>query len=259
MVATGHALPALTAAQIVRTRVEDHDRSQPENTIGFYDTVRLLAFFLKRSAADWDAACQVAVAGFLKSGTPALAHLVVSPERSRASFFSVNADGRIVLPVGNTEGSRLLLQGIDAAQKEGKPGLFSGPGLLFYLSQHGGFHSIGGGISVGYLSWPNRHFSWPAIEISGRRFLQGVDVTSYYRPNWPPPVILPYDETWCATLERSADERLDLSFVERSAAGYDIDEMSTTDSLFQTHDDPIAFENGVAKGSALRPLASVAP
>jgi len=38
MVAAGHAIPPIHAAEIVRQRVENHNRHTPDRRMGFYDT-----------------------------------------------------------------------------------------------------------------------------------------------------------------------------------------------------------------------------
>jgi hypothetical protein len=231
MVAAGHALPALTAAETVRPIVENHNRRQPSRRMSFYDTCRLLGFFLKRSAEQQGWSCEAVVAGFLSSRTPALAHLVVSPERNRVSFFQPEKEGFIVIPVGNIAGKRLLLRGLMAAKREKRKLVASGVGLLWYMSRHpGAFTSIGGGISVGSCGAQDDAFSWPVVEIDGRLFMRGFDVTQYYRPGWPPSIMLPYDESWCSVL----DQQVDLDppsvdgFIPEHGSGYEIDSLSTS-------------------------------
>ncbi len=259
MVASGHALPALFASQLVRTRVENHNRHS-KIPIGFYDTVSLLAFYLKLSAQDQWAkcstahpwACQVAVAGFLQNDLPCLAVVTVSKEYNRIFFQSLNSNKSIALVVGNDLGKSLLYQGFAAARKEKKPVLTSGISLIWYMSSHlgtdpGVYSSIGGGISVGFCAQDSMDFSWPLIEIEGKSFLQGVDLTDYIRPSWPQPEVLPYDESWCAELDKNINrDQEDIPFIEKYSKHYYIDSISRPDTLFQTCDDPPAFEDGVA-------------
>lgn len=249
MVAAGHALPILTAAEIVRPFVENHNRRN-RKPLGFYDTVRLLCFFLRRSARDTDWACEVVVSGFLDSGRPCLARVVVSPSRNRVAFFSVEENDRLAIPVGNREASRLLLQGLAAAREQGRPMFVSGISLLWYMCRHpGAFPSLGGGLSVGSCPGDDVHFSWLHVEIEGRRFLRGMDVTESVRPNWPAAHVLDYDESWCAALDLKANRNLeDVQHPTRMCGGgYEIDTLSTSDSLFQMHDDPVAFDSGLAR------------
>jgi len=250
MVAAGHALPALTAAEIVRPLVENHNRRNSK-PLGFYDTVRLLSFFLKKSAQDARWSCEVVVAGFLQSGRPCLAHVIVSPNANRVRFSSAEERESLIIPVGNREASRFLLQGLSAAREQSRPRFVTGISLLWYMSRHpGAFPSVGGGLSVGSCERSAQHFSWLHVEIEGRRFLRGIDLTDYVRPQWPPPQVINYDESWCAALDLSVHrDQVVTEPTAVSGGGYDIDSLSTPESLFQLHDDPVAFDNGLARQS----------
>jgi hypothetical protein len=257
MVAAGSALPALTAAELVRTIVVNHNRREPDRRLGFYDTMRLLAFFLKRSAEQQQARCEVGVAGFLASGVPAVARVVVSPERNRVSFVSIEPGGKIAIPVGERSGRALLLRGMETARREGRPVLASGLSLLWYMAKHqGAFQSIGGGISVGSCQLGEDYFSWPVVELENHRFLRGLDVTACHRPGWPEPVRLQYDEAWCAATDRAVEDDLDPPVRVERGGGYDVDSMSTAETLFQTHDDPVAFDAGIARSQGVSPAVS---
>jgi hypothetical protein len=118
------------------------------------------------------------------------------------------------------------------------------------MSRHpGAFPSVGGGLSVGSCARSDQHFSWPLVEIEGRRFLRGMDVTEYVRPGWPPAQVVTHDESWCAALDlklhRNQEPVQDRTEVARGS--YDIDALSTPETLFQLHDDPIAFDNGLER------------
>ncbi len=245
VVAAGNALPALTAAEIVRPIVDNHNRRTPERRMGFVDITRMFSFLLKRAAEQQSWVCEVAITGFLSSGTPAVAYVIVSPDRNRVIFSSVKQHGKIAIPVGGRPAaSGLLMQGLAAAKREGKPILGSGLCLLWYIAQHSGaFRSVGGGISVGTCSASDEFFSWPVVEFSGRRFLRGLDVTASYRPSWPQPVVAPYDETWCANLDQKIGTAQGLT-APTPVSGYEIDALSTPETLFMTHDDPHSFEHG---------------
>jgi hypothetical protein len=249
MVAAGHALPALTATEVVRPIIETHNRNNAK-PIGFYDTVRLLAFFLKRATPNPDWSSEVAIVGFLDSGRPCLAHTLVSAHQNRVRFFSVDEGGSRALPVGNRDAGRFLLQGLSAARKEGRPVVPTGISLLWYMSCHpGAFESVGGALSVGSCRRTDTYFSWPHIMVSERRFYRGFDVTNYTRPGWPSAEIVPYDEKWCAELDlRLHRDQKPVSIpIAADGGGYDIDSLSAPETLFQLHDDPIAFDNGMAR------------
>ena len=128
--------------------------------MGFYVSVRLFAFFLRRASQGPRWSSQVAVVGFLHSGRPCIAYLVISPNRNRVRFFSVNAGQNKVIPVGNREASQFLLQGLATAHEENRPILQSGVSLLWYMSSHSGaFDSVGGGLTIGTCTIDNEHFS----------------------------------------------------------------------------------------------------
>lgn len=249
MVAAGHALPALTAAEIVRPLVENHNRHNAK-PLGFYDTVRFLSFFLRRSAQDAPWECEVVVAGFLESGRPCLAQVVVSPNRNRVRFWSVEEHDFLAIPVGNRQASWFLLQGLSAAREQRRGVVMAGVSLLWYMSRHpGAFPSVGGGLSVGSCARSDQHFSWHHVEIDSRRFLRGMDVTEYVRPGWPPPQVVTYDESWCAALDLKLhwNQEVVQNRTEAAGSGYDIDSLSTPETLFQMHDDPVAFDTGLAR------------
>jgi hypothetical protein len=95
------------------------------------------------------------------------------------------------------------MQGIETAQRKGKPVLGCELSLLWYVAQHqGAFCSVGGGISVATCTSSADFFSWPIVEFSGRRFLRSVEVTAHYRPSWPPPEVVHYDEAWCTEVDQ---------------------------------------------------------
>ena len=248
MVAAGFALPALTAAEIVRPIVANHNRQTPDRRMGFYDTTRLLSFFLKRTAERQNGLCEVAISGFLSSGAPAVAYVIVSPDRNRVIFHSIKSNVTMAISVGgHPEASRLLMQGFAAAKRQGKPVIATGLCLLWYIAQHQAFSSVGGGIAVGTCMSSDDSFSWPIVEFSGQRFLRGFDVTASYRPSWPLPEVAPYDEEWCHELDQRIAKGQGLTIATSIAvSGYEIDSLSTPDDLFKTRDDPEAFENGVA-------------
>lgn len=246
MVAAGSALPAISAADIVRPFIEDHNRTN-KVPIGFYDTVRLVAFFLKRSCSAPGWSCQVVVVGFLQSGRPCLASVTVSQDKNRVTFFSVDDGQHHVLAVGEPNARSFLLQGLAAAHSEGRKIVESGLSIVRYMSKHpGAFNSIGGGLSLGSCDVGHSNFSWPHVQIDGRRYVRGVDVTDCARPSWPPAVSMHYDETWCADLDlRLHRDRILVTEPEGlTVTSYEIETMSTPETLFQTCDDAVAFDAG---------------
>lgn len=249
MVAAGYALPALISSEFVRPFVENHNRKNAK-PLGFYDTVRLFAFFLRRSSRNTQAKCQIAVTGFLESGRPCLAYVVASPDLNRVRFFSVEEGETLVIPVGSSEAGALLLQGLAAAKTERRPSFVSGISLVWYMCRHpGAFSSVGGSLSVGSAEVGDTHFSWHHVQIEGRRFLRGMDVTECARASWPSPYVVDYDESWCATLDLKVNQDVDSVYKPEHliGGGYDIDLLSSPETLFQTCDDPAAFDNGLAR------------
>jgi hypothetical protein len=201
MVAAGAALPPISTTEIVRRFVLSHDRNEPARQLGLCDVARMTAYFLAetRSAAS-DNACEAVVAGFYSSGAPGLAHIHVSLEEDRISFYRALPHGVIVIPVGVPEGTQLINAALGVAKESGKPLVTSALSMLWHLINDPGedFASIGGGITGATCS-AGAPFSWPALQIVGRKYLYGLDVTDNYRATWPTPLALPYDAELCVS------------------------------------------------------------
>jgi hypothetical protein len=212
----------------------------PERKVRFFDTVRLASFFLKRAAEEQSASSQVAVAGFLAAGAPCVASIVVSPGFNRAAFLKVEPGGTTALPVGDPTAARLLLEAMAEAKRQKRRTFASALAILRYAARHAGaFRTIGGGISVGTCTTPAEYFSWPLIEIDGSRFLRGMDVTAFYRPGWPAPEVIPYDEAWCAEQDqRVASLPATVPAKVGTLPGFDIDAIANPETLFASHDEP---------------------
>jgi hypothetical protein len=251
IVAAGHAIPATASAEMTRPIVERHNRELPTRRIGFYDTCRILAFFIKRAAEPHGWSCHVVAAGFLSSGTPALANIVVSPSRNRVSFFQPDPGGVLSIPVGIDDGKRLLLKGLAKATQEGRRVVESGVGLLWYMNRHAdpAFMSVGGGLSIGMCGAEESSPSWPIFEIDQHRFYRGLEVSAYARPSWPQPIRFEYDKSWCEILDHEVSKNCEPfgDFTEIRGGAYEIDALVTPDTLFATCDDPEAFDNGLAR------------
>ena len=250
MVAAGNAIPALTAAEIVRPIIENHNRRDPSRKISFVDTCRLAAFFLKRSAEQQHGSCETVVAGFLASGTPALSQIIISPLGNFAAFFECEPSSFIAVPVGADDGKRLLTRGLSAAKRDGRKRIESAVGLVWYMINHpGAFPTVGGTVSVGTCEPHSESFSWPIIGIGGHHFLRGVDVTQFYRPSWPSAITISYDESWCSKIDQEVATDPQSGFAIASKyTRYDIDSWFTNpETLFQMHDDPPGFELGLPR------------
>src|SRR5690348_12765001 len=71
-VAAGAARPSMMAAEVCRSVIAYHNQCNPQRRANFLNTVRLFAYFLRRTASTQEAPSQVGVAGFLANGTPCL-------------------------------------------------------------------------------------------------------------------------------------------------------------------------------------------
>jgi hypothetical protein len=248
MVAAGAALPPMMAAELTRSVVENHNRRTPEKRANFLDTVRMFSYFLKQVAGGRAAPNDVAVVGFLEGGSPCLARVVVSPDFNRAAFLSGPKGASQLLPVGREDGKALLLRAVDVATKEGRPRFSAAVATLLYIAKHdGAFQSVGGGIAVGTCEGSSEHFSWPIIEIDGKRYMHGVDVSQSYRPSWPEPEPIEYDEDWCVTLDRQvaliAPSMPSPTQARGSLPSIDIDAIDAG-TVFAMHNEPPDWANG---------------
>jgi hypothetical protein len=257
MVAAGAAHPPMMAAELTRSIVENHNRRTPERRVNFLDTVRMFSYFLKQVAGERAPANEVAIAGFLEGGSPCLARVVVSPGFNKAAFLTGPKGVTQLIPVGKDDGKGLLLRSVDAATKEGRPRFATAVATLLYIAMHdGAFQTVGGGIAVGTCQGLCEHFSWPIIEINGKRYLRGLDVSQCYRPSWPRPEPIEYDEGWCAALDRQValmeDPLPSREGAMASVPSIDIDAIDPT-TVFATHHEPEEWANGSVQPKALDP------
>ena len=242
LVASGHALPPMMAAELTRSLIENHNRRTPDRKINFVDTVRLVSYFLKYTAEQQSAECRAAAAGFLKDGAPCMASITISPGFNRAGFFPVEQSGTSILPVGDESAARLLLHAVQAAQEQKRPRFAAALSILYYTANlRAAFETVGGGISVGTCLYPAEHFSWPITEFNEVLFLRGLNVTKSHRPSWPPPEVIPYDEAWCVAQDRLVadmpSQKLTDSAKKGTLRGFDIDSI-TPETLFTSHEEP---------------------
>jgi len=248
----------MMAAEVTRSVIENHNRRTPEKRINFLDTVRLFGYFLGRTTSE-NETNEVAVAGFLADRTPCLALVRMAPSFKKAGFISCPKDATFVVPVGIPEGKRLLLRSVEAAKKEGLPRFGAPVATLFYMAKHeGAFASVGGGLAVGNCRGDEDNFTWPIVEIAGRRFLRGIDVTDSYRPNWPPPEVIGYDEAWCAKLDQAValtDDDFSPEKMGGSIPSLDLDEVDATNVFVQSIEPP-EWSSGSVKPAAVQASAT---
>lgn len=246
-VAAGNVIPVATAVEATRTIIETHN-SANSKPLGFYDTVRVFGFFLHRSMqyASWSA--QVVVAGMASSNAPTLAYLTASRASASATFKSAGTDAFLAWPVGVPQAAALLSEGVKRRKREGRPLLPSAIELIYYMGKNesSDYQSIGGAVSAGGLMGGFQRFAWPHIEIEGRRFFRGLDVSASMRPSWAPAQRIDYDESWCAQLDAELSLQAALPPTSQSAPeapkGHSIDLLRLPESeLFATHDDLDTF------------------
>lgn len=255
MVAAGSAYPPMMAAELTRSIVENHNRRTPDRKVNFLDTVRIFSYFLRQVAGERSAPNEVAIAGFLQAGTPCLARVVVSQGFNRAAFLSGPKGAMQLVPVGKDDGKSLLLRSVESAKREGRPRIGSAVATLLYIAMHdGAFNTVGGGIAVGTCDRSSDHFSWPIIEINGKRYLRGIDVSRHYRPTWPVPEVIEYDENWCARIDHEVAQMGDPLPIRQAPAGslpsIDIDAIDP-ETVFMTHDEPAEWANGSIQPAGL--------
>lgn len=242
---SGHALPPMMAAELTRSFVENHNRRTPDRPVGFIDTARLFGFFLKRAAMEQGASCFISIAGFLSTNRPCLAVATVSPGFNRVAFKKIEPGETAAIPVGEPRAARLLLEAMATARRNGRPVVGTALAMLFYIAQlDGAFDSVGGGISVGTCLASGSNFSWPIIEIDGRLFLRGMNVTEHHRASWPKPEALAYDQAWCAAEDQRVsslpEAPLESATPTRGALpSIDLDAI-TSENLFATHHDDVS-------------------
>jgi hypothetical protein len=241
VVAAGHALPPLMAADLTRTLVEGHNRKNPEARLTFFTTVKLFSFFAWRAAREQGARSRMAVVGFLEQGEPCIATVTVSPEFNRTNFKKLSPGDVTAIPVGDQAAAQLVLEAMARAKQEGGKVVQTAVGALFYLCKHeGAFRSVGGGLSVGTCLAPEIHFAWPIVEIDHSLFFRGMDVTSIRGTRAQPPESVDYDEGWFASIEvelasAPAPERPEAT---GTLPGYDIEKAISQENLFAPAAEP---------------------
>lgn len=206
MVFSGPTTPAFVAAEMVRTIVDAHMPQPGSERIGFFDIARLVCHFQHQAARNAGSIGETILVGFFRSGAPGLARIVVGDQGGRLAFFKCERGATISLATGVAPARELLLRGLEAAKREGKKLTMSAINMLVYMARHEGnpFSSVGGQVSFGGCTSKDGTFQWLALEIDGRRFWRGIDVTDSWNPTWSPPTLIEYDEDWCSRVDRES-------------------------------------------------------
>lgn len=244
VVVAGNALPAIFSAELVRPIIEDHNKHN-DTPMGFYDTAKLFSYFLVQNCVVAGWSCEAVIAGFLQCDTPCLAAITVLNGKNEIRFFSVSENNTIAIPVGNQKAKALLMNGLSEARRADLLVFNSGLAIIHYMGKIPAYPSVGAAVSVGSCAATDDRFSWPIIDIDGKKYLRGIDVTESFRPNWPTPIEIEYDESRWSELDRGLSiEELDgsatISTV-RMGSLYNITNIATANTIFKTYADPHEF------------------
>jgi hypothetical protein len=248
MVSSGSSLPPMTAVEIVRPLLDVANRGRPQDPISFFDSVRTLTFFINRVAEQGYMTGESVAVGFFRSGAPGLALIRIDDTQRVVKFLRPAPGGYVAIPLGTPLGKEVLLRGMTRALDEQRDPVAAALNLMNYMVCHEGdsYATIGGGLSVGLCKRGDPVFSWPAIEIGGRRWVRGLDITDVYRGAWPGNDRVEYDEAWCTSVDQSAagEPYGDCLMVPQHGVvtgNIDFDEFLVGDEAFKTHDDPTGF------------------
>jgi len=248
-VAAGSALSVATAAELTRGVVDDHNRLTPTAPVNFYSTVRLFSSFLSRieRANPWSTGCEVALAGFLSNGSPALAKVSTSPhEKAIAHMYAHKQPGSLVVLVGQPGAKHQICAALE--QAFGEPGphwIQRAVATIQYLCQHEAERTIGGAPSVATCT-RDGPVQWPFVVVDGKTYLRGFDVSASIPSSVTPRpddgvLYLAYEQAWHSAADRAAREvtpKLDEGFVGMSRY---VDDWVLASELFAWKVDPEAF------------------
>lgn len=225
-VVAGNALSVASAVEMTRGIADDHNRIQPKSPINFYSTVRLFAYFLDQieKQSPWSRGCEVALAGRLTNGMPALAKVITRPARpSEVHIYAHKAPGSLFLFVGQREGKEQIFAAVGQALKVGGDDWINRAiGTIAYLCEHEGEHTIGGAPSVALC--PHQGvLHWPFVVMNNRTFLRGFDISAACPPSPhfedDQRLHIHYEQNWHAVVDRYRNEppvKLDGGFLSKS-------------------------------------------
>lgn len=243
-VAAGSALSCSTAAELTRTFTSVPPSEPSAAPWSFYDTARLYAFFLEQAEArnPWSPGCEVALAGFWKNSTPALAKVTTRRAQDTVLlFYGHEGPGALVAFVGQRDGKQQIASALEASfQGESTEWFERAVGTLWYLARHEGEPTIGGAPSVGMSLGAN--VFWPFVAIDDRYYLRGFDFTDMGPPTPEEPVLrIDYEESWHSEVDQLRHQpelRVDAGF--RGLAAH-LRACAVPSNLFKPMHDPEVF------------------
>lgn len=208
-VVAGNALSVASAVELTRGITDDHNRANPAQPINFYSTVRLFSFFLDQieQKSPWSEGCEVALAGFLSTGNPALAKVVTGPSRrAEVHVYAPRVSGSLFLFVGKSDGKEQIFSSVGHALREGgNEWLQRAVGTIAYLCEHEGERTIGGSPAVAFCE-RGGILHWPFVVMGERTYLRGFDITAMSPASPPFPgddrLHIPYDQSWHARVDQ---------------------------------------------------------
>jgi len=205
-VAAGHVLTMSTAAEMTRGIVDDHDRNTEANPAGFFETVRLFSYFLNDlSKGSNNRACEVVIAGFLRNGNPALAKVITRVGRpTLATLYTHRQRGALISFIGEPIAKVPLMNAIRSGFDRGSLHWVKyATGAIWHLSQDPRRRGIGGAPSVA-ICGSGGHLYWPFVELAGRLYLRGFDVTDARADIFGDIFTVPYDRQWHSDIGKMA-------------------------------------------------------
>lgn len=225
-VVAGDALSVASAVEMTKGIADDHNRMQPESPINFYSTVRLFAFFLDQieKQSPWSEGSEVALAGRLTNGMPALAKVVTRPTKpSEVHIYAHKVPGSLFLFAGQREGKEQIFAAVGQALKAGGDDWINRAiGTIAYLCEHEGERTIGGGPAVAICPQQGVLY-WPFLVMNNRTFLRGFDVSAACPPSpqfeGDERVHVHYDQNWHAAVDQYRTEpsvKVDAGFFSKS-------------------------------------------
>jgi hypothetical protein len=249
-VGAGNAVSCITAIEITRDIVADHNRLQPDKPINFYSTVRLFAYFLDKADGDraWSAGSEVVLVGFLSNGNPAMAKIITRPgEKTEAYLVAQTQPGALVMMVGKSDAKAQIAAALN--ESFAAPGLGwadRAAGTIWYLCQHDGEPNIGGGLSVGVCP-ADEVMYWPVVGVGDRTFLRGIEMTGVVAPT-ARSLTLTYDESWHAGVDQERQvvpQKMDVGFV---GVAHHVERWVLPAELFDWKIDPTALSTALNPG-----------